>query len=64
MASRAAIRDTGRALGLNYSFCDQIAKMIPFGYSLGKTLEEVPEFKEFYQNNPDAKKLVDFPKKL
>ena len=64
MASRAAIRDTGRALGLNYSFCDQIAKMIPFGYSLGKTLEEVPEFKEFYQNNPDAKKLVDFAKKL
>ncbi|MBI2628434.1 MAG: DNA polymerase III subunit alpha [Candidatus Niyogibacteria bacterium] len=64
MASRAAIRDTGRALGLDYSFCDQIAKMVPFGYSLGKTLEEVPEFKEFYQNNSDAKKLIDFAKKL
>ena len=27
MAARAAIRDAGRALGLSYSFCDQIAKL-------------------------------------
>ena len=30
MAARAAIRDAGRALGLSYSLCDQMAKMIPF----------------------------------
>ncbi|MEK7089998.1 MAG: DNA polymerase III subunit alpha, partial [Patescibacteria group bacterium] len=34
MAARAAIRDAGRALGLSYSLCDQIAKMIPFGHNL------------------------------
>ncbi|MEK7596009.1 MAG: DNA polymerase III subunit alpha [Patescibacteria group bacterium] len=64
MASRAAVRDTGRALGLDYSFCDRIAKTIPFGYSLDKALEQAPELKEFYQNNSDAKKLIDFAKKL
>ncbi|MEK7133176.1 MAG: DNA polymerase III subunit alpha, partial [Patescibacteria group bacterium] len=64
MASRAAIRDTGRALGLDYSFCDQTAKMIPLGYSLDKALEQTPELKEFYRNNSDAKKLIDFAKKL
>src|SRR3989344_8177515 len=31
MMARAAIRDVGRALGVPYSKCDQIAKMIPFG---------------------------------
>src|SRR4030042_1591674 len=34
MAARAAIRDTGRALGLPYAFCDQISKMIPIFTSL------------------------------
>jgi DNA polymerase-3 subunit alpha len=29
MAARAAIRDAGRAMGLSYGFCDQIAKLIP-----------------------------------
>ena len=31
MAARASVRDVGRALGLAYSFCDQVAKLIPFG---------------------------------
>src|SRR3989344_2082221 len=31
MMARAAVRDVGRALGLPYSKCDRIAKMIPFG---------------------------------
>ncbi|KKT61060.1 MAG: polymerase III, alpha subunit protein [Candidatus Giovannonibacteria bacterium GW2011_GWA2_44_26] len=30
MAARAAIRDAGRALGIPYAFCDQLAKLIPF----------------------------------
>ncbi|MEK7646822.1 MAG: DNA polymerase III subunit alpha [Patescibacteria group bacterium] len=64
MAARAAIRDTGRALGLSYGFCDQTAKMIPFGSSLNEALNEVAEFKEAYEKNPDTKRLVDFAKKL
>ena len=64
MASRAAIRDTGRALGFSYAFCDEIAKMIPFNFSLKKALENVSELKNSYNTNPDTKKLVDTAKKL
>ncbi len=59
MASRAALRDAGRALGLSYGFCDRAAKMIPFNFSLQKSLDTVKEFKEEYNTNPDMKKLVD-----
>src|SRR5947199_9081448 len=30
MAARAVVRDVGRVLDLPYSFCDGIAKLIPF----------------------------------
>ncbi len=64
MASRAAIRDSGRALGLSYAFCDETAKLIPFGFSLKKALENVSELKTSYNTNPDAKKLLDMARKL
>jgi len=64
MAARAAIRDAGRALGFNYSFCDELAKMIPFGFSLKKALNRVTELKNSYHSNPDTQKLLDTAKKL
>mgnify|MGYP001572675804 CR=1 FL=1 len=71
MAARAAIRDTGRALGMPYSFCDQIAKIIPFNPTQGektgwlkKTLSNVNEFKEIYERDPEAKRLIDSAMKL
>ncbi len=30
MAARAVVRDAGRVLDLSYTFCDQIAKLVPF----------------------------------
>ena len=59
MAARAAIRDSGRALGLSYGFCDQIAKLIPFNTKLKQAIKEVPELKSLYQTDPDAKKVLD-----
>lgn len=64
MASRAAIRDVGRALGFSYSFCDGIAKLVPFNFTLQKTLAEVPEFKQQYETNTDMRKLVDAARHL
>ncbi len=70
MAARAAIRDTGRALAMPYSFCDQIAKMIPFtpqGEKTGwlkKSLDTVKEFRDLYERDADAKRLVDAAMKL
>ena len=71
MAARAAIRDAGRALGMPYALCDQIAKLIPFNPTQGmkegwidESLKNVPEFKEMYKTNLDAKKIIDAAKKL
>ena len=64
MAARAAVRDVGRALGYSYIFCDRIAKMIPFGFNLDQTLSRVSEFHQIYETDEEAKKLIDFAKKL
>ena len=64
MAARAVIRDVGRALILPYSYCDRIAKMIPFGFSLKDTLEKITEFRQLYQTDDKARNLIDFAKKL
>ena len=71
MAARASVRDAGRALGLSYSFCDELAKMIPFepntdksNTKLGKYLEEIPELKERYEKDPDARRVLSAALKL
>jgi len=64
MAARAVVRDVGRVLGYPYSFCDKIAKMIPFGYSLDETLTRVDEFKQAYISDQRIQKLIDISKKL
>ncbi|HLA25996.1 MAG TPA: DNA polymerase III subunit alpha, partial [Patescibacteria group bacterium] len=64
MAARAAIRDTGRVLGFSYSMCDELSKMIPTGETLDGALEHVKEFKEKYNNDLGAKKIIDMAKRL
>ena len=64
MAARAVIRDVGRALGYSYQYCDQIAKMVPFGFNLDQTIKEVPEFSQLYKMDDQAKRLIDLGKKL
>ncbi len=71
MAARAAIRDAGRALGISLALADQVSKMVPFnpnqnekeGY-LAQCLEKVPELKNIYKTNPDAKRMLDAAMKL
>ncbi len=71
MAARAAIRDTGRAMGLSYGFCDELAKLVPLKIELGKgesflkkAIEVIPELNEKYKKDPQAKKLLDAAQKL
>lgn len=63
MAARAAVRDAGRAMGLSYSFCDQIAKLIPQPIpkdgGLKEAIEMVPELQSMYDTHADARKLLD-----
>ncbi len=64
MASRGSIRDTGRALGITYSDVDKIAKLIPFGLTLKQSLETVSELKDLYNQDSQAKKLLNMAQKL
>jgi len=64
MAARAVIRDVGRALGYTYGFCDQLAKMIPFAFTLNDALSKIKEFKDLYNSDEQAKRLIDIGKKL
>lgn len=59
MAARAAIRDAGRAMGIAYSLCDRIAKLIPFNMKLKESIEKVGELKMLYETDPDAKRVLD-----
>lgn len=69
MAARASVRDVGRALGFSYSFCDQVAKLIPVGsqgfpMTIERALEEEPDLKKMYAANPDVKRLIDLARKV
>ncbi len=69
MAARASVRDVGRALGLSYSFCDQVAKLIPIGaqgfpMTIERALKEEPDLKKLYDVNADVKRLLDLAKKV
>jgi len=64
MAARAVVRDVGRALGYAYTFCDQLAKMIPFAFSLGEALSKVSELRESYETDSQTQRLIDLAKKL
>ncbi|HVY67543.1 MAG TPA: DNA polymerase III subunit alpha, partial [Patescibacteria group bacterium] len=69
MMARAAVRDVGRALGVAYSKCDQIAKMIPIGkqgfhMTLDKALELNAELKEIYEHDPETNRILTIAKKL
>lgn len=64
MKARAVIRDAGRAMSYSYNYCDKIAKMIPFGFDLEKALKKVPEFKQIYDTDQKAERLIEIAKKL
>lgn len=69
MMARGAIRDVGRALGYSYSFCDQVAKLIPFGaqgfqMTLTKAIDLEPELKKLYDKNSEAHRLLDLARKV
>ncbi len=69
MMARAAVRDVGRALGIAYSKCDRVAKMIPFGrqgfhMTIDKALAASPELKDAYERDPETRNLIELAKKV
>jgi DNA polymerase-3 subunit alpha len=61
MGAKSVLRDVGRVMGLNYSECDRLAKMVPneLKMTLEKALEQSPEFKAAYQSEEVTRELVD-----
>ncbi len=64
IAARVSIRDVGRVLDVPYDFCDKLAKTIPMFTDLSEALENVQEFKDFYNKDPQAKKIIDYALRL
>ena len=64
LAPRAAIRDTGRALGLSYNKVDTVAKLIPHDVTNLKGALEISEFKQLYLKDSEVQNLVDTSMKL
>ncbi len=66
MLAKAALRDVGRALDYPLNEVDRVAKLIPFGpgRTIDRSLEEVKEFREIYENSDYLRKLIDNAKLL
>lgn len=60
-AARAALKDVGRVMGLDFQEMNQLAKLIPEkpGTKLSDALEESLEFKNAYQTNKLYRTLID-----
>jgi DNA polymerase-3 subunit alpha len=69
MMARAAVRDVSRALGHSYTTGDRIAKLIPMGsqgfpMTIERALELEPDLKSLYDEDDDAKEIIDLAKRI
>lgn len=64
MLAKGSVRDVARVLGYPYAVGDKISKVIPFGsqgfpMTIERALKESEDLADMYENDPDAKKIVD-----
>lgn len=69
MASKAAIKDVGRALDIPYAEVERIAKLIPppvrgRNVSIAQALEQVPELRKAVEESQQVKDLIDLARRL
>jgi DNA polymerase-3 subunit alpha len=69
LASKAAIKDVGRALEVPYAEVERIAKLIPppvrgRNVSLSQALEQVPELRKEMETNPQVKEILEIARRL
>ncbi|MBM3342018.1 MAG: DNA polymerase III subunit alpha [Betaproteobacteria bacterium] len=68
MAAKGVVRDVGRVLEMPYSFCDQIAKLIPFQpgkhITLADAREMEPQLKEREKNEEEVAQLLALAEKV
>lgn len=59
LASKAAVRDVARAMGLSYQTGDIVAKAIPRGTALEDAIKNVPEVSKMYRSDEKIRALLD-----
>ena len=69
LASRAAIKDVGRALDIPYAEVDRISKMIPppvrgRNVSIKQAIDQVPELRRAMESSPQVRDLIDLAQRL
>ncbi len=69
MASKAAIKDVGRALNMPYGDVEKVAKMIPppvrgRNISISQALEQVSDLRKAVENEKQIQELVDLARRL
>ncbi len=64
LATRAAVRDVGRALAMPYSRVDEVAKLVPFMCQNTDTALASSELRALYEKEDDVRRLLDVSRKL
>ncbi len=69
LASKAAIKDVGRALNMPYGEVEKVAKLLPppvrgRNISISQALEQVADLRQAMEINGEVKKLVDLARRL
>ncbi|MGA4579529.1 DNA polymerase III subunit alpha [Limisphaera sp. VF-2] len=61
LGAKSVVRDVGRVMGLSYSECDRLAKLIPNDpkITLARALELSPELRQAYETEEVTRELID-----
>ncbi len=64
LGAKQAIRDVGRAMGMDQQQVDRLARMIPQGDSIAEATEKVVELAQLRDTDREVAKLLDFAQRL
>src|SRR5712691_9787261 len=69
LASRAAIKDVGRALDMPYAEVERISKLIPppvrgRNVTIGQAVEQVPELRKAIDTDAQVRQVIDLARRL
>ncbi len=66
LGAKAAVRDSGRAMGRSFGEVDRVAKLIPTGpgITISNAMEKVPELQALYDAEDSVRELIDTARKV
>ena len=66
LATRAAIRDVGRAMGMTYASVDAVAKLVPndFHITIDQAVKKSKELSDLMSENQQVRELIETAKKV